>query len=44
MFFEDNIDESKYSGHLYGFGTSFAQSTDLTVYYMNHAEHSATSY
>jgi len=34
MFFEDNIDEAKYSGHLYGFGTSFAQSNDLTVYYV----------
>jgi len=54
MFFEDNIDEAKYSGHLYGFGTSFAQSNDLTVYYMQQqqqqnqqqqqqpAEHSST--
>lgn len=23
MFFEDNIDDSKYRGHLYGLGTSF---------------------
>lgn len=23
MFFEDNIDHAKYSGHLYGLGTSF---------------------
>ena len=24
MFFEDTIDDSKFSGHLYGLGTSFA--------------------
>jgi len=35
MFFEDNIDESKYSGHLYGFGISFTQPNDLTVYYIH---------
>lgn len=23
MFFEDNIDDAKYCGHLYGLGTSF---------------------
>lgn len=23
MFFEDNIDNAKYCGHLYGLGTSF---------------------
>jgi len=33
MFFEDNIDEAKYSGHLYGFGSSFAQAGDLTLFY-----------
>lgn len=25
MFFEDNIDDAKYSGHLYGLGTSYVQ-------------------
>ena len=25
MFFEDNIDDAKYCGHLYGLGTSFVQ-------------------
>lgn len=25
MFFEDNIDDNKYSGHLYGLGTSYVQ-------------------
>jgi len=25
MFFEDNIDDTKYSGHLYGLGTSYVQ-------------------
>ena len=24
MFFEDNIDDAKYCGHLYGLGTSYA--------------------
>lgn len=24
MFFEDTIDDSKFSGHLYGLGTSFS--------------------
>ena len=25
MFFEDNIDDAKYCGHLYGLGTSYVQ-------------------
>ena len=25
MFFEDNIDDAKYCGHLYGLGASFVQ-------------------
>jgi len=38
LFFEDNIDESKYSGHLYGFGISFSNdsvpvSSGSTTYY-----------
>jgi CCR4-NOT transcription complex subunit 7/8 len=41
MFFEDNIDEAKYSGHLYGFGTSFPHITE-TVYYMQPGDHSTS--
>jgi CCR4-NOT transcription complex subunit 7/8 len=33
MFFEDNIDDAKYCGHLYGLGTSYVQNG--TGYEMN---------
>lgn len=31
MFFEDNIDDVKYCGHLYGLGTSFVNGSGLTT-------------
>ena len=34
MFFEDNIDDAKYCGHLYGLGTSYVQNGSS---YENHA-------
>jgi len=45
LFFEDNIDETKYSGHLYGFGSSFSTSSNdhvpvssgSTTYYSPHS-------
>ncbi|XP_026468537.1 CCR4-NOT transcription complex subunit 7-like isoform X2 [Ctenocephalides felis] len=35
MFFEDNIDDSKYSGHLYGLGMSFSANGNNTPFHDN---------
>lgn len=40
MFFEDNIDDAKYSGHLYGLGTSFI--LNGSTYYDNGENHSTS--
>ena len=38
MFIEDNIDDAKYCGHLYGVGTSFVMNGNSTnPYYNGHA-------
>jgi len=31
LFFEDDIDDSKYCGHLYGLGTQFSMGLSLTT-------------
>lgn len=31
MFFEDNIDDAKYCGHLYGLGTSYVMNGNATL-------------
>ncbi|XP_052795376.1 CCR4-NOT transcription complex subunit 7-like [Mya arenaria] len=46
MFFEDNIDDGKYSGHLYGLGTSYVQNGtgyDSTAYVTNSSTPTFTS-
>lgn len=38
MFFEDTIDDSKFSGHLYGLGTSFAVNGSSNNYVNDNGE------
>lgn len=44
MFFEDTIDESKFSGHLYGLGTAFAVNGSSTNYMMDNGDTSNSSW
>lgn len=38
MFFEDNIDNAKYCGHLYGLGTSFLNNNNNNNFHENNGE------
>ncbi|KAH3833416.1 CCR4-NOT transcription complex subunit 7-like [Dreissena polymorpha] len=45
MFFEDNIDDAKYSGHLYGLGTSYVQNGtgyETNNFYITNSHSSST--
>lgn len=46
MFFEDNIDDAKYCGHLYGLGTSYVQNgaghESISLLHQNHTALTAT--
>jgi len=41
MFFEDNIDDAKYCGHLYGLGTSFVMNGNC---YHDNGDNSSSSW
>ncbi|KAI4463810.1 ccr4-not transcription complex subunit [Holotrichia oblita] len=43
MFFEDTIDDSKFSGHLYGLGTSFAVNGNANSYGTDNGDNSNSS-
>lgn len=44
MFFEDTIDDSKFSGHLYGLGTSFAVNGTSNNYVNDNGETANSSW
>lgn len=44
MFFEDTIDDSKFSGHLYGLGTSFAVNGTSSNYANDNGETANSSW
>jgi len=43
MFFEDNIDNAKYCGHLYGLGTSFLNNNNNNFHENNGENNNATT-
>lgn len=43
MFFEDTIDDSKFSGHLYGLGTSYAVNGNANSYANDNGDNSNSS-
>jgi len=43
MFFEDNIDDAKYCGHLYGLGTSFVMNGSYHDDLNNHNNHNSST-